>query len=714
MRFCLYLITGALAFSQTVRKSVCASGCDESSLATALSNAVAYQSSQCVPYVLELKAGETFGAVGIPAKPKETCAQPVILRSSRIAELPANQRVGVADAPKMAKISRSSKGPYPYTVGFASNADNYILEGLEITMNSGTAVYFAVEIGAGTEIRSDDQPWGITIDRCWVHGNDFEDGPRVGIYSHGNRVKILNSRVDDVKAHYEALPGYPFLGIGNESKAINIMHTSGVHVIENNYISSYSIPFLMGGSTPTVRGSVPSDLVFRGNHISRPYKWWHRTLAGTPTWSPCVDETFVRNTNNPANSAVCRDGVWAPGQPDRPWLDVGPKNMWECKNCQRVLVEGNYLERAWLDTSTGQQASDAFLFNDVDNNPGNGAAIWAKQADIIIRYNWIDSTFAFVRFGRLDPNGTKLHYPARISVHDNLMTRAMRFPLGRKADGTTTYADTDTVPTNGTFIHRISDVTIAHNTVAPAEDGFAPIDQTGMEFYGGAGGGVKMTLHSNIMPYYKAGWKMQSGSMGGICLETKQESFGGRLTLANNLLLNHLGVSGLGIVAEPSACNSHKFYARQAHVSDAYDRNSEVFTAASPSDAITPGDYAITAAVAALPSHDGAPMGTDTNAVTAATATARGGARNPFFDFAIRSVAPTQDGAVIDIVKPTGGSCFLRVDTDRAFDNNLGLNEQTTTGQRVVATVSNLQPATQYYFQAVCDGYRREGAFVTR
>jgi hypothetical protein len=80
-------------------------------------------------------------------------------------------------------------------------------------------------------------------------------------------------------------------------------------MIENNYIEAAGIGILFGGAAPSIDQLVPSDIVIRRNHITRPVSW------RTSTYSV--------------------------------------KNLLELKNARYVQIDGNLLENNWANAQSG-------------------------------------------------------------------------------------------------------------------------------------------------------------------------------------------------------------------------------------------------------------------------------------------------------------------------------------------------------------------------
>ena len=125
---------------------------------------------------------------------------------------------------------------------------------------------------------------------------------------------------------------------------------------------------MLGGATPGINGVVPSDVVFRRNHVTRPVSW--------------------------------RTASWA------------VKNLFELKNARRVLVEGNLFEAHWPDA----QAGYAIVFTPRGEG---GAAPWAVVEDVTFRYNVVRNVAAVFDFLARDNNGASGPL-RRVRIVDNL------------------------------------------------------------------------------------------------------------------------------------------------------------------------------------------------------------------------------------------------------------------------------------------------------
>ena len=97
-------------------------------------------------------------------------------------------------------------------------------------------------------------------------------------------------------------------------------------------------PFIFGGAKPSVDNLIPSDMEIRGNHFTRPLSW-------------------------------------RPGDPSYGGTAWYVKNLFELKNGQRVLFEGNLLEHNWPHVGT---TPDATTCAPLDRSSGDLCAALPK------------------------------------------------------------------------------------------------------------------------------------------------------------------------------------------------------------------------------------------------------------------------------------------------------------------------------------------------
>jgi hypothetical protein len=140
----------------------------------------------------------------------------------------------------------------------------------------------------------------------------------------------------------------------------------GPYLIENNYMEASHEVVMFGGGDPSIPGLVPSDITIRHNHITRPASW---------------------------------KGVWT------------AKNLIECKNARRMLVEGNVIENIWADGQVGY----AILCKSVNQD---GTAPQSQATDITFRYNLVQNAGAGWNFCAACQN--QVVNASRITVYDNI------------------------------------------------------------------------------------------------------------------------------------------------------------------------------------------------------------------------------------------------------------------------------------------------------
>ena len=305
-----------------------------------------------------IEAGARFsGNFKLPAKGGTSAAGWILVRSDKAAQLPAQgTRVTPAHAPLMPVIETPNAQP---AISTAPSASGWWLSGLEVTLAQQSATnYGLVTFGEGNGQTSlDVVPRDLVLERAYVHGTPT---------SPVQRCVTLNSAstaVQDSYVHECHLKGF-------DTQAIIGWNGPGPFKIANNTLAGAGENILFGGADPAIRDLLPSDIVVRQNYIVTPAEW---------------------------------KGRWT------------KKNLFELKNAQRVLVEGNVLDGSWTDGQTGE----AFVLK-VSNQ--NGRCTWCATRDVTIRYNVIrNAGAAFAIMGQQGgsprPVGEKLN---RLLIEHNV------------------------------------------------------------------------------------------------------------------------------------------------------------------------------------------------------------------------------------------------------------------------------------------------------
>jgi hypothetical protein len=155
---------------------------------------------------------------------------------------------------------------------------------------------------------------------------------------------------------------------------------TGPYKIVNNYLEGAAETILFGGGGGTTS---PADIEVRRNHMFKPTIW----RKGSPD--------FVG------------------GASGRPFI---VKNLFELKNAQRVLLEGNVMENSWGGFS---QAGFAVLL--MAKNQANNCQA-CRVTDVTVRYNRIAHTASGFQIATaLSGDGGVSSGTERISIHDVIL-----------------------------------------------------------------------------------------------------------------------------------------------------------------------------------------------------------------------------------------------------------------------------------------------------
>ncbi|MGA7768349.1 MAG: Ig domain-containing protein, partial [Candidatus Sulfotelmatobacter sp.] len=268
---------------------------------------------------IQLQAGATFtGAFTFPAKSCDDNHWIIVRTSAEDSTLPAEGSrltpcyAGVSSLPGrpafqcastnnvLAKLvmAASASGP----IVFASGANHYRLIGLEVTRVAGTGVVYAL-----SSVATGGTANNLILDRVWLHGTAQDETTRGVDLGGSTYLSIVDSFFTDFHciaitgacSDAQAIVG----GLGNDQM--------GPYKIVDNFLEASGENILFGGGTAT---ATPADIEIRHNHMFKPLTWM-KGQAG-----------YVGGTNG------------------NPFI---VKNLFELKNAQRVLVDGNIMENSW-------------------------------------------------------------------------------------------------------------------------------------------------------------------------------------------------------------------------------------------------------------------------------------------------------------------------------------------------------------------------------
>ncbi|MBI3494102.1 MAG: hypothetical protein HY047_20340, partial [Acidobacteria bacterium] len=242
---------------------------------------------------------------------------------------PYGTRITPAYASVMPKIVSNGTSPALMT---APGAHHFRFVGIEFTVTSVVSLnYGLVTLGDSAAQTSLTQvPYALTFDRVYVHGNSTVNIAR-GFAVNSASTAIVNSYISDIHEN------------GFDSQAICGWNGPGPFKIVNNYLEASTENILFGGADPAIANLVPSDIEIRGNYFFKPLTW----MQGNPAYA------------------------------GTPWT---VKNLFELKNAQRVLVDGNIFEHNWPQAQNGY----SILFT-VRNQ--DGTAPWSIVQDVTFTHN---------------------------------------------------------------------------------------------------------------------------------------------------------------------------------------------------------------------------------------------------------------------------------------------------------------------------------------
>ncbi len=214
-----------------------------------------------------LDPGATY--VGNFRLPVHTGTTYITIRSAAADSLlpPAGARMSPAYSPYLPKLQSPNGTPALRT---APAAAFWRVMFVEFEANlKGLGDIIALGDGSSAQNTLSLVPHHLILDRVYVHGDPL-NGQKRGISLNTGLTSILNSYVSDIKA------------VGQDTQAIAGWNGPGPYDVENNYLEASTEVFLLGGDDPKIPDLTPSDVVIRGNTLTRPLSWRDPLLA-TPS-----------------------------------------------------------------------------------------------------------------------------------------------------------------------------------------------------------------------------------------------------------------------------------------------------------------------------------------------------------------------------------------------------------------------------------------------
>lgn len=338
---------------------------------------------------LQLESGATFaGFFHLKQKPCDDAHWIIIRTSAGDGDLPPE---GTRLTPCYAGVAALPDRPK-----YRCNSPRNVLARIAFNGNGGTGPIF-IDAGAnhyrliGLEITRDSPEKGISnlvspvvhapadhfvFDRLWVHGTAQDETTR-GIFLSG----ITNASVID--SYFSDIHCVARVGVCTESQALAAGTgdlPSGPFKIVNNFLEAAGENILFGGGAAT---TTPTDIEIRHNHFFKPLVW----KLGQPG--------FIGGTS---------------GQP------FIVKNLFELKNVQRVLLEGNILENTW-----GGFSQMGFAILLTPKNQAPNVCPLCRVTDVTLRYNRVSHMGGGIQIANVlsDTKGAATA-GERISIHDML------------------------------------------------------------------------------------------------------------------------------------------------------------------------------------------------------------------------------------------------------------------------------------------------------
>ena len=207
--------------------------------------------------VLLLEAGAEY--VGNFVLPVKSGALPIVLRTAPSDSLPpAGRRIEPSHAPYLATLRSPNTAAALRT---AAGAHHWTLQYLRFAPNQhGYGDIVQLGDGSGDQNTLAKVPQNFLLTHLYIHG-DPQTGQKRGIALNASYVTIRDSFIADIK------------GVGIDTQAIGGWNGPGPYVIENNYLEAAGENFLLGGADPAIPNLVATDVIFRNNHVARPFSW---------------------------------------------------------------------------------------------------------------------------------------------------------------------------------------------------------------------------------------------------------------------------------------------------------------------------------------------------------------------------------------------------------------------------------------------------------
>ncbi len=336
--------------------------------------------------VIALANGATFsGNFILPDKPGACW---IVIRPADMNGVPPE---GTRMSPAIAAAANLPKILSTTNLGAFMTADgshHYRLVALEVSVPATIANSGLLRLGTSYETTLAQMPHDLVLDRLYIHGTATGTNRRC-VSLNGASSAVIDSYISD--CHEQSA----------DAQAIAGWSGPGPFKIVNNYLEASGENINWGGGDPRIRGLIPSDIEIRRNHFFKPTSWKGKWLV---------------------------------------------KNLFEIKNAQRVLIEGNVFENNWQDG----QGGSAIVLKSVNQE---GTCPWCVAKDITFRLNVIQNTGSGFALTGHDVGAQSVM--TRVTITDNILSRIDVAPFN--GDGRGFLVNNNPI-----------DLVIAHNTVLDA------------------------------------------------------------------------------------------------------------------------------------------------------------------------------------------------------------------------------------------------------
>jgi hypothetical protein len=428
--------------------------------------------------VLLLQPGSTF--TGHYRLRRKTGDGWITIRTASDAGLPAPGTRMSPSAARSASLPRILTPDVAPAIQTEPGAHHYRIIGVEIGAASGvTLQYGLVKFGSsGTEQNTLSQvPHHLILDRVYVHGQSG---------MHLKRCVTLNTAWSAViDSHLSECHGK-----GQDTQAILGWNGPGPFKIVNNVLEGAGENVMFGGADPSISGLIPSDIEIRNNYFHKPASW---------------------------------KGLWT------------VKNLFEMKNGQRVLVEGNVFDGSWSDAQSGHAWN-------IKSANQSGNCNWCVTQHVTLRYNLIRNTGSGITVtGGEALTGGLVGRTNHITIMENRLERI----------------DVDGTPFTGSGrpfqISGAEDLVINHNTIDNSYTSSLAmfVANVGARFYWMNNVGYKNSYGMHAIDRYAPNAVVTGNAFVGTAGSTTYSAYG------SNILVSSLtaGMSALGTDARPIGCS---------------------------------------------------------------------------------------------------------------------------------------------------------------